>query len=98
MSTPLDTSVNRLKRSTAHVRPHPVRHPVHRPTPTRRALLVGGAASVAAFALVPSALAAGRRPHPAAASGADNSLLHRWAADTWHSLDAMTVAVHRPAR
>jgi hypothetical protein len=62
------------------------------PNPTRRSLLVGGAASVAAFALVPNASAAGVAPTTrAAASGANNSLLTRWAADTWHSLDAMTV-------
>ena len=72
------------------------------PTPgvtSRRALLVGGAATAAAFALAPSASAAtrsnaeltvpsfGRRRLPHAV---DPDRVMRWAADTWHSLDAMT--------
>ena len=64
-------------------------------TPSRRSLLVGGAASVAAFALAPDASAAVQTPAarraPSGLVGADNSRLTRWAADTWHSLDAMTV-------
>ncbi|GAB3064656.1 hypothetical protein GCM10027053_29550 [Intrasporangium mesophilum] len=71
--------------------------------PTRRAMLVGGAASVAAFALAPSASAAtsasGARQAPAlirspqsryAASSLDSGHLLTWARDTWRSLDAMT--------
>ena len=62
-------------------------------TPDRRSLLVGGAAALAAFGLAPAPA------HAAVASAAGkaspgghmpNSRLHRWAADTWHSLDAMT--------
>jgi hypothetical protein len=65
--------------------------------PARRHLLVGGAAALAAFGLGPPAQAG----TPAVAGGAHTlargrkapvprSRLHRWAADTWHSLDAMT--------
>src|SRR5918995_2278945 len=65
--------------------------------PARRHLLVGGAAALAAFGLSPAAHAAS----PASATGmpalaggrsapVPRSRLHRWAADTWHSLDAMT--------
>ena len=65
--------------------------------PARRHLLVGGAAALAAFGLGAPAHAG----TPAAAGGAralesgrnapvPRSRLHRWAADTWHSLDAMT--------
>ena len=65
--------------------------------PARRHLLVGGAAALAAFGLSPAAHAAS----PASATGMPSlaggrsapvprSRLHRWAADTWHSLDAMT--------
>ena len=67
-----------------------------RPATTRRALLVGGAASVAAFALAPSAAA----PRPAqaearcAAAGSSPpstaARVRTWAADTWRSLVAMT--------
>ena len=55
--------------------------------PARRSLLVGGAAAVAAAALAPrahAAVLAGRPPT------VPPSRLQRWAADTWHSLDAMT--------
>ncbi len=70
--------------------------------PTRRAMLVGGAASVAAFALAPSASAATgasggqapaflRSPSSRYAAGSlDRGRLLTWARDTWHSLDAMT--------
>ncbi|HET9633393.1 MAG TPA: glucoamylase family protein [Terrabacter sp.] len=69
-------------------------------TPTRRSLLVGGAASIAALAFTPSAYA-GSRPSAAgsrfaAASGAtvvrslDRATVRTWAADTWRSLVAMT--------
>jgi hypothetical protein len=63
-------------------------------TPSRRSLLVGGAASVAAFALAPSpsARAAGApafvRSAPTLAL--DQGRVHTWAADTWRSLVAMT--------
>ncbi len=63
-------------------------------TPNRRAVVVGGAAALAAFGLAPPAQARPTRTgaaSPAAASRMPNSRLHRWAADTWHSLDAMTV-------
>jgi hypothetical protein len=65
-------------------------------TPSRRALLVGGAASVAAFALVPSANAtSATRQAPAflrapSALAFDGVRVRTWAADTWHSLVAMT--------
>jgi len=65
--------------------PHPSSD-VHAP-PARRQLLVGGVAAVAALALSPRARAqvgSAQRPN---VPGAD---LYRWAADTWHSLDAMT--------
>lgn len=71
--------------------------------PTRRSLLVGGAASLASLALVPAvagrAAAAGAGP---TASGApvlvgretsaaeQRTVTRRWAADTWRSLVAMT--------
>lgn len=61
---------------------HPDRDPA-RGTPARRQLLVGGAAAIAALGLAPPAQAA-RQPH------VPRSRLHRWAVDTWHSLDAMT--------
>jgi hypothetical protein len=74
-------------------RPSPVldgRGPAH---PGRRDLLVGGTAALAALGLAPAASAAvpssslsGRVPHHS------RSRLHRWAADTWRSLDAMTPA------
>ena len=68
----------------------------HRPTTTRRALLVGGAASVAAFALTPGqGAAAAPRSAPAYLRGAtdlslDTGRVRTWAADTWRSLVAMT--------
>ncbi len=67
---------------------HPINH-----TPRRRDLLVGGAAALAAFGLAPASAhaspsAGAFRTTPA--GGMPNSRLHRWAADTWHSLDAMT--------
>jgi hypothetical protein len=72
--------------------------------PTRRALLVGGAASVAAFALAPqgaasaatssAATAPGRAPafirSPGAVTSLDGARVRTWAKDTWHSLVAMT--------
>src|SRR5918995_5191165 len=65
--------------------------------PARRHLLVGGAAALAAFGLSPAAHAASSASAtgmPALAGGRSapvpRSRLHRWAADTWHSLDAMT--------
>jgi hypothetical protein len=70
------------------------------PAPARRQLLVGGAVAVAALGLAPSAhagaTASGTRSGTAQLAGAPKpprmpqSRLHRWAADTWHSLDAMT--------
>jgi hypothetical protein len=70
------------------------------PSPARRQMLVGGAAAVAALGLAPSAhagaTASGIRSGTAHLAGAPKpprmprSRLHRWAADTWHSLDAMT--------
>ena len=74
----------------------PSRPTDHRPTPTRRALLVGGAASVAAFALTPGqGAAAAPRSAPAYLRGAtdlslDATRVRTWAADTWRSLVAMT--------
>ncbi|MBC9820600.1 glucoamylase family protein [Terrabacter sp. MAHUQ-38] len=64
-------------------------------TPSRRALLVGGAASVAAFALAPPASASATRQAPAfvrapSALALDSARVRTWAADTWHSLVAMT--------
>ena len=57
-------------------------------TPDRRHVIVGGAAMLAALGLSPQAEAgAPTAPLP----GASNSRLQRWARDTWHSLDAMTV-------
>ncbi|HET7799532.1 MAG TPA: glucoamylase family protein [Humibacillus xanthopallidus] len=64
--------------------------------PGRRALLVGGAASVAAFALTPaSGASAASRNAPAYLRGSatravDNGRVRTWAADTWRSLAAMT--------
>ncbi|HET7800835.1 MAG TPA: DUF3131 domain-containing protein, partial [Humibacillus xanthopallidus] len=64
--------------------------------PGRRALLVGGAASVAAFALAPtSGASAASRNAPAYLRGPstralDSGRVHTWAADTWRSLVAMT--------
>jgi hypothetical protein len=63
---------------------------------TRRAVLVGGAASLAAFALTPtSGAAAAARKAPAYLRGSasltvDNRRMRTWAADTWRSLVAMT--------
>ena len=52
-------------------------------------------AAASGRAVAASARAAGARPvgpaGPSAPSGADRALLRRWAADTWRSLDAMTV-------
>ena len=60
-------------------------------TTSRRALLVGGAASVAAFALAPSASAAtSSRKSAYAVRTLDRATVHTWAADTWRSLVAMT--------
>src|SRR6476661_6230618 len=76
--------------------PTPIRPTLHRPTTTRRALLVGGAASVAAFALTPGQGAvAAPRSAPAYLRGASNLSLdagrvRTWAVDTWRSLVAMT--------
>ncbi|GAA2158131.1 uncharacterized protein DUF3131 [Humibacillus xanthopallidus] len=64
--------------------------------PGRRALLVGGAASLAAFALTPaSGASAASRNAPAYLRGSatravDNGRVRTWAADTWRSLVAMT--------
>lgn len=65
--------------------------------PSRRSLIVGGAASLAAFALAPpSAAGAPSRTFgsPALLRGGSLSLdqtrVRTWAADTWHSLVAMT--------
>ena len=55
--------------------------------PARRSLLVGGAATIAALALSPGARA---QTGPAQRPNVPPADLHRWAADTWHSLDAMT--------
>ncbi len=66
------------------------------PTPSRRSLLIGGAASVAALALAPAAAAqaASTRSAPAlirrGAPVLDSRRLHGWAADTWRSIVAMT--------
>ena len=69
-------------------------------TPSRRSMLVGGAASVAAFALAPSASASttGARQAPAflrstgsnAVRPLESATVRTWAADTWRSLVAMT--------
>src|SRR6478735_7519373 len=69
-------------------------------TPSRRSMLVGGAASVAAFALAPSASASttGARQAPAflrstgpnAVRSLQGATVRTWAADTWRSLVAMT--------
>jgi len=69
-------------------------------TPSRRSMLVGGAASVAAFALAPtsSASTTGARRAPAflrttgsnAVRSLESATVRTWAADTWRSLDAMT--------
>lgn len=64
--------------------------------PSRRSLLVGGAASVAAFALLPSAASAstvGSAPALIGRTASDSerrAQARRWAADTWRSLVAMT--------
>ena len=59
--------------------------------PGRRSFIVGGSAMLAALGLSPDASASPRTASlPDAAPGASNSRLHRWARDTWHSLDAMT--------
>jgi len=65
------------------------------PDPTgrlgRRPLLVGGTAMLAALGLAPPASAAvGTASTADAVHGRSSSRLHRWARDTWHSLDAMT--------
>jgi hypothetical protein len=69
-------------------------------TPSRRSMLVGGAASVAAFALAPTASASttGARQAPAflrstgsnAVRPLESATVRTWAADTWRSLVAMT--------
>jgi hypothetical protein len=69
-------------------------------TPSRRSMLVGGAASVAAFALAPTASASttGARQAPAflrstgsnAVRSLESATVRTWAADTWRSLVAMT--------
>ncbi|GAA2472011.1 glucoamylase family protein [Terrabacter carboxydivorans] len=62
-------------------------------TPSRRSMLVGGAASVAAFALAPSASASTgttSRKGPYAVRSLESSTVRTWAADTWRSLVAMT--------
>ncbi len=56
------------------------------PTAARRQVILGGAAALVGLGAAPPAAAAG-----APARGVPNSRLHRWARDTWHSLDAMTV-------
>ena len=67
-----------------------------RPAPSRRSLLIGGAASVAALALAPAAAAqaAPTRSAPAlirrGAPVLDSRRLHGWATDTWRSIVAMT--------
>ena len=67
-----------------------------RPAPSRRSLLIGGAASVAALALAPAtaAQAAPTRSAPAlirrGAPVLDSRRLHGWATDTWRSIVAMT--------
>jgi hypothetical protein len=75
------------KQSGSHVSAH---------TASRRQLIVGGIASVAAFALAPASSASAtsrgapafiRRATPYAA---DPARMRTWAADTWHSLVAMT--------
>lgn len=62
--------------------------------PSRRSLLVGGAASVAAFALAPTGSArAASAPafvRSAPTLALDKGRVHTWAADTWRSLVAMT--------
>ena len=65
--------------------------------PARRQLVLGGVAAIAATALGAGAEARAAAPSTGTASLAGRrpfvprSRLHRWAADTWHSLDAMTV-------
>ncbi|WP_076262489.1 glucoamylase family protein [Intrasporangium flavum] len=70
-------------------------------TPSRRSLLVGGAASLAAFALAPAASAGAatrtgsapaflRNGLGAQTRSLDAALVRTWAADTWRSLVAMT--------
>ncbi|WP_330475199.1 glucoamylase family protein [Terrabacter sp. C0L_2] len=68
-------------------------------TPSRRSMLVGGAASIAAFALAPTASAsttgAGRAPAflrsgASAVRPLESATVRTWAADTWRSLVAMT--------
>lgn len=67
-------------------------------TPSRRSLIVGGAAAVAAFALGPDTAHATARRASSQPSGirrgsyaAERARVRRWARDTWRSLDAMTV-------
>ncbi|WP_392544670.1 glucoamylase family protein [Oryzobacter telluris] len=62
------------------------------PTPGRRQLILGGAAALAGLGFAPTTAVARPASAPLAgtAAGVPNSRLHRWAADTWHSLDAMT--------
>ena len=69
--------------TTDHPRPEGAR-------PGRRQLNVGGAAGLAALGLAPPS-SAWATPAAAPTARMPRSLLHRWAADTWHSLDAMTV-------
>ena len=60
-------------------------------TPSRRSMLVGGAASVAAFALAPSASAlTTSRKSANAVRSLESGTVRTWAADTWRSLVAMT--------
>lgn len=61
-----------------------------RPTPARRQLILGGAATLVGLGAAPQAAAAMPSRRSPAARPVPNSRLHRWAADTWHSLDAMT--------
>ncbi len=62
--------------------------------PGRRHVIVGGAAMLAALGLSPRAEASAAPASAPAAAPAGKpgspSRLHQWAADTWHSLDAMT--------
>lgn len=66
--------------------------------PGRRGFIVGGTAMLAALGLSPDAAAGtpgslgspGADGHHHPKGRPDTRLLHRWARDTWHSLDAMT--------
>jgi hypothetical protein len=59
--------------------------------PGRRSFIVGGTAMLAALGLSPDASAGvPTASRPDAGHGGSTSRLHRWAKDTWHSLDAMT--------